>query len=159
MKPLCVFIILVLSLTAYAQERQFLGCQGNLNTSVTLSESGSKNVETNTNEKISTEIVIDKSKNNLHVQFPIMNFCESAKSCQCIFNNDSYSCSTRGEVGTDSSPLYVSTYWKIEISRKTGIALFTGLFTEKIQLTTYINQKITTYTAPMQCAVVVKNIF
>jgi len=159
MKSFCFFLILFISLTAYAQERQFLSCQGNIKTTITSSESGSKNVETNTIEKISTEIIIDKSKHNLHVQLPIMNFCETDNSCECKFNNDSYSCSARMEIGNLSNAMYVLNYKKIEISRKTGIAIFTGLDIEKTQSTTYTNQRITKNSAQMQCAVVMKNIF
>ena len=159
MKKILIFLYITISISVFAQEKVFLVCSGSITTNKNKSETSKKEEEFKNTINVSTEIVIDKKFNSMQIQIPLINICKEDEKCDCTMNNDSYMCKDEIKYGSVTSNSYVYSSKKINISRKSGIAIFTYLYQSTISSSEYLISTTEISNGQLQCKTITKNLF
>ena len=157
MKKLTALILLLSFINCYAEDKIFLSCRGTLTNKITKNEFQKPDYYSTITNDVITEVVIDFTSNSMKVQLPILNMCYGRDKCDCKFSIDSFECkeSSKQEYASGAH----TSYQKLEISRKTGFAIFTGLYSTTISSSQFVSLSMNEYNGQMQCTTMTKNIF
>ena len=148
-----------LSITAFAQDKVFLECEGIITNSESKTETSKPDQKSVIDEKLKTEIVIAKTTKSITTLQPLMNICNKDRSCECSFDMDSFNCSTKFEIGTVDSNLYSTESIRLEIRRKSGIAVYSYYLISKLSTNFSVSQNIYSKVGQLQCKTISKNRF
>jgi hypothetical protein len=154
MKKLTALILLLSFINCYAEDKIFLSCRGTLTNSITKMETGKTEFRSTNTTDIITEIIVDINNNSMKVQLPSMNLCYGNDKCDCKFSEASFECKDQ-----ISASMYSSHYRKMEISRKSGFAIFTASYTSNYHEPQFFSLSIDRLNGQMQCTTMTKNIF
>jgi hypothetical protein len=147
------------SITAFAQDKIFLECEGIFKNSESKTETAKADQKSVFNEKVNTEIVIDRQSKSISTLHPLANICEKEKPCDCSFDMDSFNCTSKFDIGTTDSYIYSTESARLDVRRKSGIAVYSYYLITKISNTQSVTQTISSKVGQLQCKTITKNRF